>query len=883
MNLASSVNFMPGGAFRRPSLLRRLSLWFAALSFLLPALAFFLYDAPAHAQRDAGRTPARPAATGLSAFNNLNAAVVGIKFFPGSKTLVPYGQRQYTDKFDAQSATFIFWQLDLEYPPGVRAKIAEFPITAIWYDPAGKVFNTQTFDAKVQPHWRSSVHAYGFGYRTPGFWKPGTYRVILKVGDKTLASGSFQVVASRKQEGFHYLNATVAGIRFFPSPKTVVPYGQRQYTDKFDAQSTPYIYWELSLDYPGPRTHDVEFPITQFWYDPDGKILLTDTVTHLVPAAWSGSYLRDGYGTAAPGFWKPGTYRVILKVGDKTLASGSFQVVSSRKQENFHYLQATVTGIKFFPSPKTIVPYGQRQYADKFDAQSTPYICWELSLDHQGSRAHDVEFPITQFWYDPDGKIFFTDTIKREVPADRSSSRIGDGYGAAAPGFWKPGNYRVILKVGDKTLASGSFQVVAPEEPEGFNYLHPKVTGIKFYPAKGKTGVPHGQREFADTFDKETSYIFWELSLDHPGPRAKAVEFPITAVWYDPDGKIGFTDKIWHEVQPDARGSLITGGRWSPLFYVYWGPGTYRVVLKVDDKIISSGSFQVEEKQDVLEKYGAKVTSLRFYEEGPTPIAFGKRNYQEQFPASATRYIGWELRLNWPPGKRTQRLNFPLSATWYGPDGKVLTTQTLKAESDPGQQESLHGSGYGAATPGTFKSGRYRVILKSEDRELAEGIFYLYGPPAGAAPPPPEPAPGDVAAFNNLQATVKGIKFYPAYDTSTLFPGSKPGAPYGQRQYAEKFDCGVDFIFWELSLEHPGPRAKVVEFPLTAIWYDPAGKILLTETIKFEVQPDSNASLITGKCAGPRKQLWNEGTYQVILKVGDKTISSGTFTMSEPY
>jgi hypothetical protein len=399
----------------------------------------------------------------VAAFTNLNSTVVGIKFFPGPTTGIPYGQRQYSDKFDAKSSTFIFWEVTLEYPPGARPNVVEFPITAIWYDPAGKILTTQKSTAKVQPDWDSSVHSHGFGSSKPGIWPAGTYQVILKVGDQTLISGNFQVTGAGKEEDFLSRHgAKVKSLRFFESGQGIPPAEERNYMEKFAADQTRYINWELSLDLAqGKRTQRENFTLSATWYSPDGKVLTTQSRNAYIEPDWPDSWHVSGYGAATPGMFKPGIYRVVVKINNKEVAQGAFEVTgrTAPQRDLLSRLNGRVEGVKFYEGKDGHIPVDQRQYGESFPGASARFMYVDLLLEFGGTRTEEVNFAMEGLWYAPDGRLFATTKKTGRIAPDWEGSVHAMGYGRDNPGLWKPGTYRVVIKIDGQEVGSGTFQI----------------------------------------------------------------------------------------------------------------------------------------------------------------------------------------------------------------------------------------------------------------------------------------------------------------------------------------------------------------------------------------------------------------------------------------
>jgi hypothetical protein len=122
----------------------------------------------------------------------LKAEVTGLRFFESGYDPPDKNQRTYPTEFVNLSSRYINWELNLEFPaPGRRI---DFDILAVWYNPDGSVMARQTKASYIESDWTNSYHSYGRGWKEPGNWIPGTYRVDLLVGDHKIASGSFTVI-----------------------------------------------------------------------------------------------------------------------------------------------------------------------------------------------------------------------------------------------------------------------------------------------------------------------------------------------------------------------------------------------------------------------------------------------------------------------------------------------------------------------------------------------------------------------------------------------------------------------------------------------------------------------------------------------------------------
>jgi hypothetical protein len=122
-----------------------------------------------------------------------------------------------------------------------------------------------------------------------------------------------------------------------------------------------------------------------------------------------------------------------------------------------HHLK--VVSLKFFEGPETTPALGARSYREKFPQASTRYISWELKMEATGKRATAVPFSVETSWYDHAGNLIKQATEKFTLEKDHLRPWYSHAFGFPVPGQWKPGKYRVVLKIGGKEAVSGDFEI----------------------------------------------------------------------------------------------------------------------------------------------------------------------------------------------------------------------------------------------------------------------------------------------------------------------------------------------------------------------------------------------------------------------------------------
>ncbi len=265
---------------------------------------------------------------------SLNAEVTNLKFFASPYKMTPYAERKYSKRFSRASTRYVGWEMNLDYPQPGRKR--PFEIMATWYNPDGSVNTVQPYKTSLGADWTSSHHQQMWGWKEPGNWKPGTYRVKLTVDGQVVADNTFDIYEEDRtarvrdelsdESLFSSLpNVAVMDLKFFETSRTLTPYRDRIYSTGFSKSSTRYISWELNLGYSEP-SREIPFDINAKWYRADGSLLAQQKHAAVIQAGWTSSHHSLGWGRQAPGKWAPGTYRVELSIGSQVITSGRFNI-----------------------------------------------------------------------------------------------------------------------------------------------------------------------------------------------------------------------------------------------------------------------------------------------------------------------------------------------------------------------------------------------------------------------------------------------------------------------------------------------------------------------------------------------------------------------------
>lgn len=120
-----------------------------------------------------------------------NVRATSVRFFESPYNLLPRQKREYAYRFGNGKPRFIAWELNLSHPaPGSRV---DFAIEQLWLRGDGSRLARQTAQTYIEPNWTTSYHNASWGWREPGKWRAGSYRIDLYVKGQRIGSGSFQV------------------------------------------------------------------------------------------------------------------------------------------------------------------------------------------------------------------------------------------------------------------------------------------------------------------------------------------------------------------------------------------------------------------------------------------------------------------------------------------------------------------------------------------------------------------------------------------------------------------------------------------------------------------------------------------------------------------
>ena len=177
-------------------------------------------------------------------------------------------------------------------------------------------------------------------------------------------------------------------------------------------------------------------------------------------------YVREGWGTPDPGWWKKGAYRWEVSIDGEVVGATDFFITNGgivTETENPYF---DILEVRLFESARVGQPVEERTYLQKFDADITRYINVELKLINRLKT--ETSFPLElQFnFYNDSGQQKAYITYFKEIKDKPDLIEIDTGYGADAPGYWFEDRYTIEVIFMDQLIAVIPFEVGDLEEEQ---------------------------------------------------------------------------------------------------------------------------------------------------------------------------------------------------------------------------------------------------------------------------------------------------------------------------------------------------------------------------------------------------------------------------------
>lgn len=234
----------------------------------------------------------------------------------------------------------------------------------------------------------------------------------------------------------------------------------KKYRKVFDVIESTYIYCELSfynkLFDEGDWDAKVRFICRN---QKTNEQICEVEKENLIAKEQNIIYLREGWGTQEPGWWKKGNYEWEVFINDKSVGKADFYIVDGGIVTPMYNPYFEIESIHLFESARDGLPSNERVYLKTFASPITRYINIEMRL--KNLRTEEDFFPLElqfQFYNDSGQQKAFMSYF-RIFTDNPKTITLDTGFGSNTPGYWYNDNYTLEVVFMDQMIAVVPFTV----------------------------------------------------------------------------------------------------------------------------------------------------------------------------------------------------------------------------------------------------------------------------------------------------------------------------------------------------------------------------------------------------------------------------------------
>lgn len=259
------------------------------------------------------------------------------------------------------------------------------------------------------------------------------------------------------------INYKVKDIKVFGSKENLY-HDQKKYRKVFDQSESRYLYCELSFYNKMFDEADWEASLNFVCKNRDtGEELCSLDKQVLISKSKNIIYVREGWGTPEPGWWKKGVFEWEVSFDGVKIGSADFHIVNGGQAKPEKNPYFNIKTIKLFESAREGMPIDNRVYLKTFATDKLRYINVELCLEN---KFKDESFPLELHFnfYNDAGQHKAFMSYFREIKKHHGEIILDTGYGSDNVGYWFPDNYTLEVIFMDQVLAIVPFEVGTEDE-----------------------------------------------------------------------------------------------------------------------------------------------------------------------------------------------------------------------------------------------------------------------------------------------------------------------------------------------------------------------------------------------------------------------------------
>ena len=296
-------------------------------------------------------------------------------------------------------------------------------------------------------------------------------------------------------------NFKMRGIKVFSSKENLF-FNLKKYRRVYDERECRYMYCELSFFNKLFDESDWDAEINLVCINmEDEKELCNLKKEVTITKDKNIIYVREGWGTPDPGWWKRGKYKWKVFLDGEEIGETIFYIMNAglvTETENPYF---SIENIKLFESPREGAQLIERSYYRKFKSDETRFINIELEL--KNFLTHEEHFPLEmQFnFYNDAGQHKAYVEYMREINDKRPQINLDTGYGSHGSDYWYPDRYTLEVLFMDQLVAVVPFVVGDEFEEEDGDFAYTTFHG------RNINTEPEEEKEVKPTFEEASAEL----------------------------------------------------------------------------------------------------------------------------------------------------------------------------------------------------------------------------------------------------------------------------------------------------------------------------------------------------------------------------------------
>ncbi len=254
-------------------------------------------------------------------------------------------------------------------------------------------------------------------------------------------------------------NFKVKEFNIFGSTETLF-YNRKKYRKVFDEKESCYIYCEVAFHNKrfDEYVWDARVNLRCF-NDATNELLCDLNKVVSVDINTSIMYIREGWGTPQPGWWKKGKYRWTVTLDGVHIGDVFFYVTDGGLVTSNYNPYFEIEAVKLYESPRSGTKLGERTYLKTFNSAETRYVNLELTLRNLLPEEEVYPLEVHFNFFNDVGQHKAYVNYLYEFTDKPALITFDSGYGSETKDYWVPDNYAIEIVFMDSLIAVVPFQI----------------------------------------------------------------------------------------------------------------------------------------------------------------------------------------------------------------------------------------------------------------------------------------------------------------------------------------------------------------------------------------------------------------------------------------